>query len=176
VPSPRGVALSLDLQVALTRAVVREVLPFAAMTFQVRPDGWGLRPALGLSFRQSLPTGLAVAGGEARFVWSAGAIRACPHVFVFGTLDLAPCLEAALGLVRADASGLPAARSSTKLWREGTALVAARWHVSNDWFLATTAFVTVPLTRNRFELASGALISQAPVLGLGAGFGAGLEL
>ena len=174
--SGRRVRVSLDLQAELTSAVVTGIMPFAAATLEVQPVGWRFRPALGLSVRQSLPKETAVAGGEAIFLWTAGALRLCPHVIAIGAFDVAPCVEAALGRLSADARRLPAARSSTELWSEGTALVAARWHLSARWYLATTVSVTAAFNRARFELSSGALISETPAVGLGGGLGVGLEL
>ncbi|MDB4997883.1 MAG: hypothetical protein JWM74_5315 [Myxococcaceae bacterium] len=176
VQAHRRHRVSVDLQGELTGAVVREILPFVAMTLQVQPVGWRFRPAVGLSVRQSLPKEISVAGGEATFLWTAGALRLCPHVIAIGAFDVAPCVEAALGRLRADAHRLPAARSSTELWSDGRALVAARWHVSARWYLTTTAAVTAAFTRARFELSSGALISQTPAVGLGGGIGVGLDL
>ncbi len=175
--SPKGkLQISLDLQGALTRAVVNQALPFAALAFDIQPLGWRWRPALGVTLRQSLSHEVAVAGGGASFLWTTGAFRVCPHVIGLGAIDVAPCVEAAVGALRADASGLPGARTSTEPWVDATGLLAARWHVSARWFLVATASATVALRRTRFELSSGVLIAQSPALGPGAGLGVGLRL
>jgi hypothetical protein len=173
--SPRRARISVDLQGGLTGAVVNEILPFVAAALQVEPVGWRFRPALAISVRQSLPKEISVAGGEAAFLWTAGALRLCPHIIAVTSFDFAPCVEASLGRLHADASGLPGARSSTDLWAEGSLLLAARWHLSSRWYLTTTASVTVAFTRSRFELSSGALISETPPVGIGGSLGVGLS-
>lgn len=174
LPSSRRLRFSVDVQGGLTGAVVNDALPFARVGLEVEPVGWRFHPALAVSIRQSLPKEIPVAGGEAAFLWTAGALRLCPHVIAIGSFDLAPCVEAALGRLRADANGLPGARSSTDLWAEGALLVAARWHLSPRWYLTTMASVTVAFTRSRFELSSGALISETPAVGIGGSLGVGL--
>ncbi|WP_169927335.1 hypothetical protein [Labilithrix luteola] len=174
-PAP-AVRLSLDLQAEITSAVVRELLPFASLTFQLQSTAWWLRPSLGLSLRQSLPHDVAVAGGGSTFLWTTGALRVCPHVVVVGPVDLAPCVEAALGRLGADANGLPGARSSANLWADAGGLVTTRWHLSARWFLAASGGLLFALDRTRYELSSGALISETPALGFRAGLGMGLQL
>ncbi len=175
--SPRGkLQVSLDLQGALTRAVVNQTLPFAALALDIQLPRGRWRPALGIGLRQSLPHEVAVAGGGASLLWTTGTFRVCPHVIGVGAIDVAPCVETAVGALRADATGLPGSRTSTEQWADATGLVAARWRVSARWFLVATASATVALRRTRFELSSGVLIAQSPALGAGASLGVGLRL
>lgn len=175
-PPPERSLVSVDVRGAVTRAVIAAPLPFGALTVHLEPRGWRLRPSLALSARQSLPQGIGIAGGDATFRWTAGALRVCPHIFSAGPFELAPCIEGALGLLRANAAGLPSSRNSTRDWREISGVAEARWHLSKRWFVLASAALSMPLSRSRFELSSGALISQAPDLGLGAGLGLGLSL
>lgn len=175
-PPPRAVRLSVDLQAEITSAVVGELLPFGSLTFQIEPTTWRFRPSVGLGLRQSLPHDVDVAGGGSTFLWTAGALRVCPHVVVFGPIGVAPCLEASLGRLGADANGLPGARSSASLWADAGGLVITRWHLDDHWFLGASGGVLFPLDRTRYELSSGALISETPALGFRAGLGVGLRL
>jgi hypothetical protein len=170
------VRVSLDLQGEITSAVLGTLVPFASMTLELQPAISSFRPVLGIGLRQSLSRELAVAGGGATFLWTAGALRMCPHVVAVRAFEVAPCVEVALGRLGATAGGLPESRSSTDLWTEAAALVRGRWHFSPRSFLAVTGGMLIPLERTRFELSSGALISQTPPLGFRAGLGLGLDL
>ena len=170
------VRVSLDLQGEITSALLGTIVPFASMTLELQLASSSIRPVLGIGVRQSLPRELSVAGGGASFLWTAGALRLCPHVVAVRAFEVAPCVELALGRLGAAANGLPEARSSANLWTEAAAIVRGRWHFSPRWFLAVTGGMMIPLDRTRFELSSGALISQTPPLGFRAGVGLGLDL
>ncbi|MBX3251960.1 MAG: hypothetical protein KF901_32580 [Myxococcales bacterium] len=181
-PAPPSVRVAVALELELTSAVVSRWLPVFGVVLEIDPfaertraPSWRfprwLRPSLALGIRQSLPADIDRSTLTTTFIWTAGTLRACPVRLALAEdrLELTPCFEGDLGVLRAEASGSSDARRSSKLWLDAGLSAHADWNVSGRWFVGTTAGVVVPVSRNRFELGTGALISQAP--GLAANFG-----
>lgn len=166
--------LSIGLEGGLTSAVVSDALLFFALALQIEPALGRLHPAIAIRVRQSLSAEIPVADGHASFHWTTAALRVCPHLFAVGRFDLAPCVEASLGRLHAETNGLPTPRSSTDVWTDGSLVLTGRWHFSERGFFTSDLSATAGFNRSRFQLSSGALISETPAVGILGEVGFGL--
>jgi hypothetical protein len=145
--------------------------------------------SIGLGLRQSAPRAIGVPGGSTEFLWSAASLRICPLRLrlLADRLDMAPCAEGNLGVLQAESHGIPVAQRTDRHWIDGGASVLGVWHLPGPWVATAGLGLVVPLTRNRFEVVDLAslgaapaprteLVSQAPMFGVAAGVGLGLEL
>ena len=163
--------VSLELRAEATSAVVRGALFGGALTAKVElpPDAgpallraW--QPSLGLGIRQSLPKERSLRGGSAEFTWTAAHLHLCPfRVTLRQRVALAPCAEANAGQLDVAARGVGAS-----VW---TTVMLSR-HV----YVGSTLLVTAPATRRPFALASGAIVSDPPVVGVLGGIGLGITM
>lgn len=182
-PSP-GPAIAFDLRVESTSAVIRGALPgFGASMKLILPSpeeprwlrGW--KPSFGLGLRQSLPKERVLSGGSVEFLWLAGNLRACPHELTIARIvDVAPCAEMNLGVLRSSAEGFANARQASITWLDLGGSVWAAVHLSKAVFLSSTVLVTAPLFRRPFVLAGGPVAASVPPVGLLGGIGIGVRL
>ena len=147
-----------------------------------------VRPSVGLGLRQSLPTSIGVPGGSTDFLWSALTPRVCPLRLRLARerLELAPCFEASIGVLRATSQGIPLAQRTSKRWLDASATLLGVWQFAAPWFMTVSAGLVAPLARHRFEVVEldsirasaprTELVSQAPALGLAVGLGLGFRL
>lgn len=147
-----------------------------------------VRPSFGLGLRQSLPTSVGVPGGSTDFLWSAVTPRLCPLRLRLARerLELSPCVEGSIGVLRATSHGIPLAQRTSKRWFDASATLLGVWQFAPPWFLTVSAGLVAPLSRPRFEVVEldsirtsaprTELVSQAPALGLAVGVGLGLRL
>lgn len=181
-PSVR-LRMSAALRGAVTSTVIDTALPVGELAIAIegsfeRLPAW-VRPSLSVGLRRSLPTDVSLRGGTIEFLWTAANVRLCPlgSSTMRGAVDLALCAEADIGVLDAEARGYDDSRKSSLFWLDWGA--SARGALS----LGTRAFVDVSVamlapsahSRRPFELASGALVSRAPVVGVLAGAGVGLR-
>ena len=179
-----GPALAFDVRVESTSAVIRGALPGvgASMKLILPPaeePGWlrGWKPSFGLGFRQSLPKERALTGGSVEFLWLAGNLRACPHELTIGRIvEIAPCAEMNLGVLRSSAEGFANARQASITWVDLGGSLWAAVNLSKDVFLSSTVLVTAPLSRRPFVLTSGPVAASVPAIGLLGGIGIGVRL
>ena len=137
--------------------------------------GW--KPSFGLGFRQSLPKERAFTGGSVEFLWLAGNLRACPHELTIGRIvEIAPCAEMNIGVLRSSAEGFANARQASITWLDLGGSVWAAVNLSKDVFLSSTVLVTAPLVRRPFVLTSGPVAASVPAIGLLGGIGIGVRL
>ena len=92
-----------------------------------------------------------------------------------GRLEIMPCVESDLGVLRANASGSSDARRTAKRWIDGGISARATWSIAGGWFVGGAAAMVLPISRNRFELSTGTLVSLAPHVGVTLGFVGGLR-
>jgi hypothetical protein len=174
--------------VELTSVVVTGLLPVFGVAVEVDPFSqnasdptWRLprwlRPVLALGIRQSSPKDVVRSSVTTSFLWTAAVVRFCPVRLASSSdwLEVSPCVEADVGMLRADASGSSDARRTTNAWFDAALSTRLTWRVSGPWFVGGAASLALPVTRNRFELATRSLISQAPRLGVTFGLSAGLR-
>jgi len=176
---------AFEARAELTSSVVVGMLPVLAAAFEVEPFAamrsdrvprW-LRPSVAIGVRQSLSRRIERSTVTTEFEWTAGVLRLCPARFLFARdrLEVTPCVEGDLGVLRAHATGSSDARSTAKLWIDAGASVRATWSIGDGWFVSGAASALVPVSRNRFELSTGALVSRAPTVGVMLGLGGGLR-
>ncbi len=186
--------LRTEVSTAITRRPMALVGAFADLQVRVfsRKDERSsiIGPSsIGLGLRQSAPRAIGVPGGSTDFLWSAASLRICPVRLrlLADRLDVAPCLEGNVGVLQAESHGIPVAQRTHRQWVDGGASVLGVWHLPGPWLATAGLALVVPLTRNRFEVVDLAslgaasaprteLVSQAPMLGIAAGLGLGLEL
>jgi len=176
--------VSLELRAEATSAVVRGALFGGALTAKVElpPDAgpallraW--QPSLGLGIRQSLPKERSLRGGSAEFTWTAAHLHLCPfRVTLRQRVALAPCAEANAGQLDVAARGFGAARSVSTFWLDVGASVWTTVMLSRHVYVGSTLLVTAPATRRPFALASGAIVSDPPVVGVLGGIGLGITM
>lgn len=163
-------------RVELTSAVLTGAVPVAGAALEVRANlgeampSW-FSPSLAGGIRQSLPVRIDVGPGVSEFLWTAGTLRFCPVRFAAPALrfEAAPCAELDVGLLRAEARGLADARTTSNRWFDRGASVRTAFRLSPSWGIGAAVLVTAPVTRDRFAVASGELISKAPAVGVTAG-------
>jgi hypothetical protein len=184
-PPPR---LAVDARLELTSAVVVGLLPVFSAAFEVDPFArsaagppprlprW-LRPSLAVGLRQSSTKEVIRSSVVSDFLWTAAVVRLCPVRFSsFGdSLEVTPCIEGDLGVLQANARGSSDARRTANRWFDVGASARASWKLAGPWFVGGAVSVVMPVTRNRFELATKELISQAPRIGVTVGLSAGLR-
>jgi hypothetical protein len=201
-PVPRTRGWMIELRPELSSAVTRRSMAVVAAFVDVQVQLFGKTEAhhpssgspfgpssVGLGVRQSLPRAIGVPGGSTEFLWSAATLRVCPFRLRLAgdRLEAAPCIEGNVGTLQAESQGLPLAERIRKYWLDGGASVLGVWHLPRPWVATAALTLVAPLTRHRFEVvdlaslsaASGPrseLVSQAPILGIRAGLGIGLEL
>ena len=164
--------VTVEGSVAFTTAVVDGALPVLGATVALAPPSPGpfswLHPSVAVGVRQSLPRDRDTSGFVTEFIWSAGVLRLCPVRFTGAgdRLELIPCLETHVGLLRASARGTPDARVSTRPWVDLGGSLQATYRVHGPWFVGATFAFVAPYTRYRFELANEASVSQAPPTGV----------
>ena len=184
-PSFRGAPrVSLELRAETTSAVVRGALlgVGVSMKLELPPDAgpewlrtW--RPNIGIGIRQSLPKELALRGGSAEFLWTAGHLRLCPIRFTIERIfALSPCAEVNVGRLNAAARGFAEARAVSTFWYDLGASLWTSVNLSSRVFIGSTLLVTAPVTRQPFALASGTIVSDAPVIGVLGGIGLGVKM
>jgi len=179
-----GPRLSADLRAETTSAVIRGGLQGVGASVRLeltRPESRrGVHvagPSVALGLRQSLPKERALRGGSVDVSWTAGNVRLCPVRVVFGTVgEVSPCAETNIGVLRASARGFAEARDLSTLWVDVGGSVWAAVSLSDRFFLSSTLFVTMPLSRQPFVLASGARVATVPPLGVVGGVGLGFRL
>ena len=181
----QGTRFSVDARVELTSAVVVGFLPVASAALELEPfrgaramhlPRW-LRPSLAVGVRQSLSRSIERSTVTTAFVWTAGVVRLCPARFAGAgeRFELTPCIESDLGVLHATATGSSDARSATNRWIDVGASARATWSIGGGWFLGGAASTVVPISRNRFELSTRTLVSQAPRVGVTFGLSGGLR-
>ena len=156
-------------------AAAFEVEPLAAMR-PARVPRW-LRPSVAIGVRQSLSRSIERSTLTTEFDWTAGVLKLCPARFVLANdrVEITPCVEGDLGALRAAATGSSDSRTTSKLWLDAGASVRATWSLGDGWFIGGSASVLAPISRNRFELSTGELVSRAPPVGATLGLGGGLR-
>lgn len=184
-PSPKKrtspVRLAAEAGVEVTSAVTGTAMPVANAGVSMRLDlgrafpRW-LAPSVALGVRQSWPTETHVGEGSSESLWSAGALRLCPARFVVGRFELAPCAEVDVGVLVVEARGIVDARRTTAVWVDRGGSLRATFHVGDRWAIGAGAGVSAPITRNRYTLANGDFVSQAPTVGVTGGIFGVLEL
>ncbi|AKV00419.1 hypothetical protein AKJ09_07082 [Labilithrix luteola] len=185
-PAPRAPLWDVEARVEMTSAVVTGWLPVFGAAIAIDPlasrakqSSWTLprwvRPSIAIGIRQSLPKDVTEDSIATTFSWTAGNARLCPVRFASSNerLEVLPCFEADIGSLHAEASGSQDARSSTKAWVDVGGSARIRWQVSGPWFIGSSAMLVAPISRNRFELATGALVSRAPGIGVSLGLTGG---
>lgn len=183
-PSPRDplrLSFALEARAELTSAVVFGALPVVGAALETRAHlgrtlpSW-LSPSLAVGVRQSLPRELRAGAGVSAFSWTAATIRLCPLRLsaLASRLEVAPCAEIDVGVLEATARRIPDAKRTSNAWFDRGASLRASYQLSPSWGVGAGLLVTAPVTRNRFALASGELVSQAPAVGTT--FGVFLEL
>ncbi len=184
-PPSRGPTFAVDARGELTSAVVTGFMPVLSIGFELDPlsskpverlPRW-FRPAVAVGIRQSLSRSIERETVTTEFAWTAAVLRLCPARFVAAgdRLEVTPCLEANAGALRASARGSPDARSTSNPWIDGGLSARATWSLGGEWFVSGAASLVVPVSRNRFELSTGTLISRAPSLGVTLGLGGGVR-
>ena len=183
-PRSSGPTIAFDVRLESTSAVIRGALPGigASMKLILPPPeeprwlrGW--KPSFGLGLRQSLPKERALSGGSVDFLWLAGNFRACPHELTIArVVEVAPCAEMNLGILRSSAEGFSRARQASITWLDLGGSVWAAVHLSKNVFLSSTVLVTAPLVRRPFVLTSGTVAASVPAVGLLGGIGIGVRL
>lgn len=184
---PAPARLAADARFELTSAVVTGLLAVVSAAFEVDPfapsgrdlarrPAW-LRPSFAIGLRQSLPREIERSTVTTDFLWTAAVVRLCPARFVTANrrLELTPCLESNAGVLRADASGAADARRTTNLWLDAGASARATWSPDGAWFIGAAGGMVLPISRNRFELSTRSLVSQAPRVGITFGLTGGLR-
>ncbi len=184
-PRESAARFAIEARLEVTSAVVAGLLPGALASIEVDPlapadssapprlPRW-LRPTLALGIRQSLSWELERSTVATSFLWTAGVVRLCPvRLGVTDQLDITPCLESDVGVLTAEARGSADARRTSRLWLDVGVAARVTWTLSPAFYVGASAGLVAPLSRNRFELGTGALISRAPPVGgtLGAAFG-----
>ena len=176
--------VSLELRVESTSAVVRGALLGMGLSMKLElPRGAGpewiraWQPSIGLGIRQSLPKELALRGGSAEFLWTAGHLRICPfRITLEQVFAISPCAEVNVGRLNAEARGFADARAVSTFWYDLGASFWTSVNLSRHVFVGSTLLVTAPVTRQPFALASGTIVSDAPVVGVLGGIGLGVTM
>ncbi|MBX3260438.1 MAG: hypothetical protein KF782_12160 [Labilithrix sp.] len=183
-PPSSGPAIALDVRLESTSAVIRGALPGVGASMRLilpapEEPGWmrGWKPSFALGLRQSLPKERALSGGSVDFLWLAGNFRACPHELTIARIvEVAPCAEMNLGILRSSAQGFARARQASITWLDLGGSVWAAVYLSQKVFLSSTVLVTAPLFRRPFVLTSGTVAASVPAVGLLGGIGVGVRL
>lgn len=183
-PSSKAAArvhFSAEVRAELTSAVVTGALPVlgVAIGMEAAPmymPRW-FRPSLAIGMRQSISKEVSSSRGGADFVLTAATARICPvRSSVFAErLAIFPCVEGEMGALQAEAYGLLDARRTTNLWLNVGASAFGTLRIVDHWFVLANVFVSRPLSRNRFEVDTGELISRAPPAGLTVGLGSSVS-
>jgi hypothetical protein len=169
--TPLRLAFAGEGKVELTSAVTATTLVVVGAAMEMRMIFGGLpswlTPSLALGVRQSLPRAIGLSTGSSEFLWTAGMLRLCPVRFAAleGRLEAAPCAEMNVGVLQADARGIVNARATTNFWLDRGPSVRASVRLTPSWAVGASLLVNAPVTRHRFALLTGQLISQAPAVG-----------
>ncbi|AKU94818.1 hypothetical protein AKJ09_01482 [Labilithrix luteola] len=175
------VRFAVEAGAELTSIVTGTAIPVFDAGVEMRFDlgrsvpAW-LAPSVGLALRQSLPSETKVPGGSSEALWSAAAIRLCPLRVAVGRFELVPCAEANVGILRVEARGVADARRTATAWFDRGGSLRATFRLGERWAIGADAVVTAPVTRNRYTLANGDFVSQAPVVGVTGGLFGALRL
>jgi hypothetical protein len=169
-------SFAVEARVEITSAVTTGALPVAGTALEMRAHlgdalpSW-LSPSLAVGIRQSFPKHISVGPGTSEFTWTAATIRFCPVrlAALAARFEAAPCAELDVGVLQADARGVPNARTTSNAWFDRGASVRASYQITPSWRVGAGFLVTAPVTRHRYALASGELISKAPAAGVTAG-------
>jgi len=183
-PGRRWPRISLEARAEATSAVVRGALVGmgVSMKLELPPDvgpDWvrAWQPSIGLGIRQSFSKELALRGGSAEFSWTAGHLRLCPfRITLEQVFAISPCAEVNVGRLNAAARGFAEARAVSTFWYDVGASFWTSVNLSSRVFLGSTLLVTAPVTRQPFALASGTIVSDAPVVGVLGGIGLGVTM
>ncbi len=186
-PPPRArktISVALDARFETTSAVVRGALPGLGASVVLSTsssDGppWlrALKPSIGIGIRQSLPKERALARGDFEFLWTAAGLRLCPLGFsLWRAIEVSPCAETNLGVLRASASGLADARSVSTPWLDVGGSLWVSVALSKTVFLSSTVLVTMPLDRQPFVTDSGMGVASVPPHGVLGGVGVGAKM
>ena len=184
-PRKSAARFAIEGRLEVTSAVVDGLLPGALASIEVDPlapagssaplrlPRW-LRPTLALGIRQSISRKLERSTVATSFLWTAGVVRLCPvRLGVNDKLDVTPCVEGDVGVLTAEARGSADARRTSTFWLDLGVSVRVTWTISAAFYAGAGIGLVGPLSRNRFELGTGELISRAPPVGgtLGGGLG-----
>lgn len=171
-PSQRRLQLAFQGRFELTSLLARSTAPVfgAVVEGRVRSAdaaGW-LEPSLAVGLRQSWPISLSAPDGDTSLSWTAALLRLCPirlPLPVAG-LDVAPCVEGNGGVLRA---GLPGKPQVSTGWFDLGGSLQAVYRLGKGWGVGGAALVSTPFIRHRFAVVRGAVLSQAPAVGVTAG-------
>lgn len=182
-PSSDRLRMSAAVRGAVTSTVIQAALPVGELAVAIEGSfehlpAW-VRPSLSIGLRRSLPTDVALRGGTIEFLWTAANVRLCPLgvATLHGAIDLALCVEADIGVLHAEAQGYDDSRKSSLFWLDWGASTRGALALGKHAFVDASVAILAPSAHSRrpFELASGALASRAPVVGILAGAGVGLR-
>ena len=184
-PRKSAARFALEGRLEVTSAVGDGLLPGVLAAIEVDPlapagssapaglPRW-LRPTIALGFRQSMSMKLERSTVVTSFLWTAGVLKLCPvRLGVNDKLDITPCVEGDVGVLTAEARGSADARRTARFWLDLGVSVRVTWTISPAFYAGAGIGLVAPLSRNRFELGTGELISRAPPVGgtLGGAFG-----
>lgn len=184
-PRKSAARFAIEGRLEVTSAVVAGLQPGALVAIEVDPlapadssaprrlPRW-LRPTLALGIRQSMSRKLERSTVVTSFLWTAGVVRLCPvRLGVTEKLDITPCIESNVGALMAEAQGSADARRTSRFWLDLGVSARVTWTISPAFYAGAGVGLVAPLSRTRFELGTGELISRAPAAGatLGGVFG-----
>lgn len=183
-PPAGGPRLSVDLRAETTSAVIRGGLYGVGASARLDLRGPEARrgvqiaaPSLAIGLRQSLPKERALRGGSVDVSWTAANVRLCPiRVVIDIVAEVSPCAETNIGVLRASARGFAEARDLSTVWLDVGGSIWGTVSLSDRVFFSSTLFVTMPLSRQPFVLASGARVATVPPLGVFGGVGLGFRM
>lgn len=133
-----------------------------------------LRPALRLGVRHALSRRLVVGLTRAEVDWNAGYLELCPARFALGRpLTIEGCVGSNVGVLSAEARGIPGSTPTRRAWFDYGALVGARWQFHRQLFLEGVVAMWAPVTRDRLRVEPDGVVTEAPRAGISAGFGVG---
>ncbi|AKV03982.1 hypothetical protein AKJ09_10645 [Labilithrix luteola] len=174
-PPTRSLRFGVEAKVELASAITNRPVPVLGAAFEIhtappRMPKW-LAPSFGVGLRQSLPASVEASAASAEFSWTAAQLRACPLRFdlLASRLEVMPCAEANIGVLRAEARRALDARQSTSSWFDLGGSVRALYRVSPSWGIGVSGLVTAPFVRHRFALDDQTLLSQPPAVAIAGG-------
>jgi hypothetical protein len=175
---PSSAAVSVGARGEATSAVsglLAVMGPYLELEWNPAPERlpW-FRPVFRAGFRQSFTRTTRVGPTEAEIAWSAGQVEVCPSRFLLASrFSVEGCLASNVGVLSAQARGIPGAGITRRAWFDYGVLVAARWQFHPSLFAETVGAVWVPQTRDRLRVEPDGVVTEAPAAGLSAGLGIG---
>lgn len=101
----------------------------------------------------------------ARLRWTQAALEGCPLVFDLArAFDFRPCAGVSAGVVEAESSGVPNARSRTRPWMSVELHGRVAWSPVRALSLEIEAGSVAPLVRETFVLQPSLLVYEAPAI------------